>query len=498
MALLSFSSGLPLGLVWNAIPPWLTMVGVDVKTVGVFTLTQLPWTFKILWAPLMDRYVPPLLGRKRGWIVLFQLLLAGLTAVLASQARNPDVLVIAAIAILTAFASASQDIAIDAYAVEVLQPTEHGPAVGARVGFYRVAMFVAGTLAIGASDFIGWPWTLGALAVVTAACIPVTVFAPEPTVVQAVPKTLLAAVWEPLVGFLSRPRALELIAFVLLYNLSDNLASSLIRPFLIAHGYDAKAVAISGTVGLLSTVGGTILGAVVAVRLGVGRALWLFGFMQGLSNLAYAWVAAVAPNVWVMSAAVLIETSVMGLCQGAFGVLLMRLTSKRFSATQYALFSSVFALARTFSGPVAGALADGLGWRDFFLLTVPCVIPGLFMLQRFAPFGKKELVDLSGEEAVVLPRGVSWPTATLASAGIGSLLLGTGLGLAGSVTLTALKHLRAGKGFDFTPSLQVALMPQTIPQSVDLVAALTFGVVIGIALPAWLAARGRPGTVVPQ
>ncbi len=494
VALLSFSSGLPLGLVWIAIPTWLKIAGFDTKTVALVTLAQVPWSFKILWAPLMDRYVPPLLGRKRGWIAIFQVVLTVLVAILATQAAQPQIVVVAGLAILLAFASASQDIAIDGYAVEVLVPSEHGPAVGARTGFYRVAMYVAGAVAISTSGLVGWPWTLAGLAVVTLLCLPVTIFAPEPAVPPQAPKSLGAAVWEPLVGFLSRPRALELLAFMLLYNLSDNLASSLIRPFLVDHGYPATAVGfVSGTVGLFSTIGGTVLGALLCQRIGVARALWLCGLLQGLSNLAYAWIAAVAVNTWVMSAGVFIETSILGMCAGAFGVFLVRLTSKRFSATQFALFSSVFALARSFSGPVAGALADSLGWRDFFLLTVPCVIPGLVMLQRFAPWGKKELVDLSGEEAVTLPRGAPWSSQVLAGAGLSSAVLSTALGVAGAVALTSLKHLKAGQGFDYLPTLKVALFPQSFFQAVDLIGAIAFGLVLGAAVPAYLAARGRPG-----
>ncbi len=507
LSLLSFSSGLPLGLVWIAIPTWLKVEGFDIKTIALVTLAQAPWTFKFLWAPLMDRYVPPLLGRRRGWIVLMQVGLAGLIAVLATQAKSPDVGVIAAIAIAIAFVSASQDIAIDSYAVEVLEPSEHGPAVGARTAFYRVAMWIAGTMAIsmavvplavmpGHVIVTGWPFTLGLLALIAALNIPVTIFAPEPHVPTSPPKSLVAAVWDPFVGFLARPRALELLGFVLLYNLSDNLAQALIRPFLVEHGYSLMDVGVaSGTVGLFATVGGTFLGGLVTQRIGVARALWLFGILQGISNLSYALLAAVPKNFVLMLSAIAVEASVTGMCAGAFGVLLIRLTSKRFSATQFALFSSLFALARSFSGPPAGALAVALGWRDFFIFTVPCVIPGLLMLQRFAPWGKKELVDLSGEESVLLPRGLPWSRAVLAFWAALTLLVSVGLGLCASAALTALRHFKDGKGFDFSATLQVAIAPSSFNQAVDLIGAIAFGLVLGVAVPAYLAARGRPQKV---
>ncbi len=503
LSLLSFSSGLPLGLVWIAIPTWLKAAGFDIKTVALVTLAQVPWTFKFLWAPLMDRFVPPLLGRRRGWIVLMQLALAGLIAILASEAKSPDVLVIGTLAILIAFASASQDIAIDSYAVEVLKPNEHGPAVGARTASYRIAMWISGTMAIsmavvplavapGRVIVTGWTFTLGLLAVIAAASIPVTIFAPEPVTPTATPTSLVAAVWDPFVGFLARPRALELLGFVLLFNLSDNLAGALIRPFLVEHGYSLIDVGVaSGTVGLFATVGGTFFGGVVTQRIGVARALWTFGILQGVSNLGYAVLAARPPDFWLMLGAIAVEAAITGMCAGAFGVLLIRLTSKRFSATQFALFSSLFALARSFSGPPAGALAMGLGWRDFFILTVPCVIPGLLMLQRFAPWGKKELVDLSGDESVVLPRGAPWNRRVLIASAVGTLTVCVTLGLCASAALTALKHFKQGKGFDFSAALQVATHPQNFGQAVDLIGAIAFGLVACVAVPAYLAARGR-------
>ncbi len=504
LSLLSFSSGLPLGLVWIAIPTWLKVSGFDIKTVALVTLAQAPWTFKFLWAPLMDRYVPPFLGRRRGWIVLMQLALAGLIALLASQAARPDVVVVGMIAVAIAFASASQDIAIDSYAVEVLRPEEHGPAVGARVAFYRVAMLISGKLAISMAVIplalmpgwivtSGWPATLSLLAVVAALSIPVTIFAPEPEVPAPPPQTLVQAVWEPFVGFLARPRALELLGFVLLFNLSDNLAGALVSPFLVEHGYSLNDVGIgSGIVGLVATIAGTFFGGLVTQRAGVARALWVFGILQGVSNLGYALVASVEPHVWLMMGAIAVEAAITGMCAGAFGVLLIRLTSKRFSTTQFALFSSLFALARSFSGPPAGALVVALGWRDFFIFTVPCVIPGLWMLQRFAPWGKAELVDLSGEEAVTLPRGEPYPTQTLIAAGVATVVASAAFGLCASVGLTALRHFKDGKGFDFGAVLGVALNPQTFAQAVDAIGAVAFGLVLGVAAPAYLAARGKP------
>lgn len=512
VALLSFSSGLPLGLVWIAIPAWLKVVGFDIQTVALITLAQVPWTLKFLWSPLMDRFAPPLLGRRRGWIVLMQVALAAGIALLALQADDAGAKAlatshavpwtIAAIAMLIAFAAASQDIAIDSYAVEVLHPPEHGPAVGARTAMYRTAMLISGKLAISfsavpvalfpiAAAGYGWAWTFGLLAVIAALSIPVTIFAPEPAAPPGVPKDLISAVWEPFVGFLQRPRALEILGFVVLYNLSDNLAGALTSPFLIERGYPLIEVGLaSGTVGWWATVVGAFIGGFVTQRIGVARALWLFGILQGVSNLGYALLAAVPPNFWIMIAVTAVEAAIIGMCAGAFGVLLIRLTSKRFSATQFALFSSLFALARSFSGPPAGALAVGLGWPLFFLATVPAVLPGLFVLQRFAPFGKKELIDLSGEEAVVLPRGAPYDKGTLVAAGAATAALCVLIGLAASASMVALKLLRTGKTLSRL-SLSGADFPLGLLKPVDLVGALAFALVLGVAVPAYMAARGR-------
>ena len=393
MSLLSFSSGLPLGLVWYAIPDWMRDIGVDIRVVGLITLAQAPWAFKAIWSPLMDRYVPPFWGRRRGWMAVTQLALAVLGLLLAGVGDRPEaVWVVGALAFAIAIASASQDIAIDAYAVDVLRTEEQGAAVGARLAIYRAAMIVSGGAAISLAARIGWPAVNALLALVYVPMLVLTWKSPDPEVAPPPPRTLREAVWLPFVGFLARPRALEILAFVVLYKFGDQLTQALSRPFLIDMGYSAdhRGIALA-TVSVVATIAGAFIGGFVTTLAGLGHALWVFGFLQIFSNAGYLLLSLLGePNLVAMYGATSFELLCAGLGMGAFGVLLLRLTEKRFSATQYALLSSLFALPRVVAGPVTGFAVDAMGWTAFFLLTMVLGIPGLVMLARFVPPGVRE------------------------------------------------------------------------------------------------------------
>jgi len=393
VSVLSFASGLPLGLVWYAIPDWMRDIGVDIRLVGLLTLAQAPWSFKVFWSPLIDRYAPPFWGRRRGWMAVTQLALGVLVLMLAGVGDRPaTVWVVGALAFAIAIASASQDIVIDAYAVDVLRKDEHGAAVGARLAFYRAAMLVSGGLTITLAARIGWPAVNALLALVFVLMVALTWRSPEPEAQPAPPATMREAVWRPLMGMLRRPRALEILAFVILYKLGDQLTQSLTRPFLIDMGYDAfhRGLAMT-TLSVAFTILGTFVGGLASTAVGLGRALWIFGAVQIFSNAGYFLVAVLdQPNLVVMYGATSLETFTAGLGMGAFGVLLLRLTDKRFSATQYALFSSLFALPRVVAGPLTGFTVSALGWPAFFLLTMVLAVPGLMMLARFVPIGVRE------------------------------------------------------------------------------------------------------------
>ena len=487
VVLLSFSSGLPLGVVWLAIPAWMARVGVDIKVIGLFTLAQAPWSFKLLWSPWMDRFPPPFLGRKRGWILIGQVALFAVTLWLAGVSGHPEaVWVIGALALAIAFASATQDIAIDAYAVEVLRRDEQGLASGARTAFYRAAMLVAGGAAITVAAETSWTLVNFLLALLYLPFMVVTILAPEPEALPAPPRTIREAVWGPFVGFLAQHRSLEILAFVVLYKLGDNLTQSLTGPFLIQAGFDDFDVGVARTtIGQVAAILGTLAGGILTDRMGLGRALWVFGFLQVVSNLGYAAVAHVGVNRPLMYAAQAFELGSSGLGQGAFGVLLLRLTQKRFSATQYALLSTLFTLPRILAGPVTGVLADAMGWRDFFVLTVVFGVPGMAMLARFAPWGVRDV-----EFEVLEPsRGRPLARRGLAVGASAGALVSLLVGLAGVALVGGLRALRAGRGFEVLPALGAVLAPSSVGEWTTTAGLAVLTALGGLATAATLVAR---------
>jgi PAT family beta-lactamase induction signal transducer AmpG len=487
VALLSFSSGLPLGLVWIAIPAWMARAGIDIKVIGLFTLAQAPWSFKLLWSPSMDRFPLPLLGRKRGWILLAQIALLGLGLGLAGVARHPEaVWVIGAFALGIAFASATQDIAIDAYAVEVLHRDEQGIATGARTALYRAAMLMAGGVAITLAAASSWVFVNVLLALAYLPMMVVTWLAPEPEALPAPPRTLRDAVWGPFVGFLGQHRALEILAFVILFKVAENLTMSLTRPFLVQMGFDDVDVGVAtATIGQVSMIAGTMAGGILTDRIGLGRALWAFGLVQLVANLGYALVAQVGVNRPVMYTAQAVEYLTSGLAAGAFGVLLLRLTQKRFSATQYALLSSLFTLPRILAGPVAGVLADTIGWRNFFLTTPLFGIPGLVMLARFVPWGVR---DVELEVAATVRRHPLSRPALLARAVAGGLV-GLLVGLSVLALVGGLSGLRAKRGFTALAPVMAVLQPARTADWTAAAGLIVLAVLTGLATAATLVAR---------
>jgi len=493
VSLLSFSSGLPLGLVWIAIPDWMRDIGVDIRIVGLISLAQAPWTFKFLWSPLMDRYVPPFLGRRRGWATIAQVALFALSLMLAGVGDHPETpWVVGALALAIAFAAATQDIAIDAYAVDVLRPEEQGVVVGARIAVYRVAMFVAGGMSITLAGAYSWPLVNVGLALAYLPMLLITWKAPEPEQQFVVPRTLRDAIWLPFLGFLSRHRALEILAFVFFYKFADQLAQSLTRPFLNDMGYNSvdRGVALA-SVGTVATIVGTFGGGVVTTLIGLGPSLWLFGFLQIFSNIGYFLLAGSEVNRFLMFGATGFELLTSGLGTGAYSVLLLRMTQKRFSATQYALFSSLFGLPRLLAGPVSGFLVHAIGWRSFFLFTMACGIPGMVLLARFVPLGVREprfeirtpaeRRPLSSRQLVV--RGL----VGAAAGGIGATML--------LVILAALQALpsETGEGFHLGHAIAAVFQPTGLNGWLELLGIGVFGLTCGLLTAAVSAARHGAG-----
>ncbi len=501
----SFSSGLPLGLVWIALPAYLTYRGVDIRTVGLFSLAQAPWTFKFLWAPFLDRFEPGFLGRKRSWIVICQAALLGGIGLLAAAGVSPSVGVVAGLAMLVAFASASQDVVIDGYAVDVLEKSEQGLAVGARVALYRAAMLLSGAVAITLGQRFGWPAVFAGLALLYVPLAGAVVWSPPPPrEVARPPRTLREAIFDPLVDIFRRSRALQIIAFLLLYKFGENLATALTRPFLIQKCFAPEDVGLAtATIGLVAAIAGTFAGGSSTEKIGLTRALWLFGAIQAVGFLGYVVVDRMTPGTpcgggvtaaliqplgsrLVMYAAVAVENAAQGMASGAFGVLLLRLTQKQFSSTQYALFSSIFAIGRTLAGPPAGFLADAVGWTPFFLLSVLASAPGLFLLHKFAPLSapEPELDADARVPATPVARG------RLAAMGLAWAAGGFLVSAAASALLAALKAARtAGAAFDYASALARLFSPESPSDWIRISSLAVIGMLAGASAAAFLAAR---------
>ncbi len=381
---LGFASGLPLALTGGTLQAWATVEMVSLQAIGFLTLVGSAYTLKFLWAPLIDRYVPPFLGRRRGWMLVTQLLLALSIAAMSLFSPSQALLPLALLAVAVAFLSATQDIAFDAYRTDVLRTSERGAGAAVSVLGYRLAMLVSGGLALIIADaWLGWSAMYVLMAGMMLAAAVVTLFSPEPEALPQPPRTLGEAVSGPLVEFFSRRGAIMLLVLVVLYKLGDAFAGALSTTFLIrGAGYTATEVGLVNKVmGLAATIAGALVGGTLLARLGLYRSLMLFGLAQAVSNLAY-WLIAVVPNqIALMALAVGLENLCGGMGTAAFVALLMALCNHRFSATQFALLSALSAVGRTYlAGPLSPPLVQAFGWPAFFLVTVAIAVPGLLLL----------------------------------------------------------------------------------------------------------------------
>src|SRR5258706_8386516 len=400
--LLGFSSGLPLALTASTLQAWMTVEGVDLKTIGVFTLVGLPYTWKFLWAPLMDRYVPPFLGRRRGWMLATQIALMIGIALIGAMDPKSAPWALAALAVLVAFASASQDIVYDAYSTDVLRENERGMGAAAKVLGYRIAMLVSGAFALiiaaggtlfglATIDGIGWQHTYWLMAGLMIVGMAATIFAPEQEVIAVPPRSLEEAVIEPLREFFSRPGAWMLLLLIVLYKLGDAFALSLSTTFLIrGAGFSpAEVGAVNKGMGLVATIVGVVFGGALMVRLGLYKSLLVFGVLQAVSNLMYMWIAVAGHDYAIMVATIASDNICGGMGTTAFVALLMALCNARFTATQFALLSALSSVGRVYVGPAAGYMTDptglGMAWTPFFFITFLSALPGVALAWWMRP-----------------------------------------------------------------------------------------------------------------
>jgi PAT family beta-lactamase induction signal transducer AmpG len=396
--LLGFSSGIPLGLTGTTLQAWMTKEKVDLAVIGIFSLVGLPYTVKVLWAPLMDRFIPPFLGRRRGWMLVTQFALAAAIAAMAFSDPAGATTLFAALALLVAFTSASQDIVVDAYRTEVLEPQELGPGASVHILGYRVAMLTSGALALVMADHLPWKTVYLLMSASLFVGIAASMLSPEPRLPERPPASLREAVVEPFSEFLSRRGAVEILLFILLYKLDVVMAMALMTPFILELGFTMTDIgAVTKGFGMAATIVGTLAGGAVVARAGMKTSLWIFGILQSVSTLSFLALARLGHHYPMMVTAIGLENLCSGMGTAAYAAFLMSLCDKRFTATQYALLTGLMALTRVVAGAPTGYLVKSFGWEWYFLISSLAAVPGLLLLLRY-PRWMGEIPKRSGGE----------------------------------------------------------------------------------------------------
>ena len=389
-----FSSGLPLYILIQLLPAWLRSEQVDLKAIGFFALIQLPYNWKFLWSPLLDRFAIPMLGRRRGWILVTQILLLISIPVFGFFHPKLDLWTIAYVATAIAFFSASQDIVLDAYRREILSDTELGLGNSVHVNAYRVAGLVPGSLSLILADRMPWSGVFFITALFMLPGILMTIFVSEPKIVGTPPKSLRDAVVEPFREFLQRNgvnNALLVLAFIFLYKLGDSMATALATPFYIDMGFTKTEIGlIAKNAGLWPSIIGGLIGGILMVKIGINRALWLFGLVQLVSIVGFAILTYFPQNKIALGLAISFEAVGVGLGTAAFVAFIARTTNPAYTATQFALFTSLAALPRTVINSFAGVIVESIGWLNFYWLCMLLAIPGMLLLVKVAPWNEKK------------------------------------------------------------------------------------------------------------
>jgi len=392
-----FSSGLPLYLLLNLLPAWLRTEGINLKVIGAFALIQIPYTWKFLWSPFLDRYVIAALGRRRGWMLLTQLALMAAIPWMGTLSPRDELSWVIYAATAVAFLSATQDVAIDAYRRELLSNAELGLGNAVHVNAYRIAGLIPGSLSLILADHFSWPIVFTVTGLFMLPGLAMTLMVAEPAVAAAPPKTLREAVVEPFREFIGRAgvgSALLVLGFIFLYKLGDSMCTALATPFYLDMGFSKSDIGlIAKNAGLWPSVIGGLLGGLWMLRLGINRGLWLFGVVQVVSILGFAWLSRIGPFPEIgpsersaLAIVIGFEALGVGLGAAAFVAYIARATHPAYTATQFALFTSLAAVPRTFLNATTGWLVEQLGWFGFFMLCVLLALPGMLLLFKVAPW----------------------------------------------------------------------------------------------------------------
>jgi len=391
---IGFTSGLPLYVLIQLVPAWLRSNGIDLATIGLFSLVSLPYTWKFLWSPLMDRYRLRFLGRRRGWALLTQVALLLAIGMLGHFDPRQSLTVIIALVFLVSVFSASQDIVIDAYRRELLADDELGTGNSLFVNAYRLASLVPGSLALILSDHLSWPVVYWVTAAFMLVGVVTTLVIREVSDDSLAPHSLRSAVVDPFREFFARAgirSALAILAFMFLYKLGDNMATALATPFYLDMGFSRTEIgSIAKVAALWAVIAGGTIGGIAMLKLSINRALWLFGGVQWITILGFAWLSAVGYHPLGLFMVVSAEYLGVGLGTVALTAYIARETSRAFTATQFALFTSFVAVPRTVANASTGYLIEAMGYTNFFLLCTAVAVPGMLMLLKVAPWSEPE------------------------------------------------------------------------------------------------------------
>ncbi|MDP2560033.1 AmpG family muropeptide MFS transporter [Psychrobium sp. 1_MG-2023] len=389
-----FSSGLPLFILYQMVPGWLRSEGVSLKEIGLFSLIGIPYVWKFIWSPAIDRYRFPFLGRRRGWMLVTQITLLASVAAFSIVDPERSIWTVAYLAAAVAFFSASQDIVLDAYRRELLPEQELGLGNSIHVQAYRFAGLVPGSLAFILADHMPWSSVFIIVAAFMLVGIGLTLSIDEIKCQAPTPKTLREAVVLPFRDFIDRRgirSALATLVFLFLYKLGDNMATALQTPFFIDLGFTNTEIGVvAKTASLIAMMVGLAVGGIVMLKVSINRALWLFGVVQIVSILGFAALSEIGNNVYALAFAMGFEYLGVGLGTAAFTAFIAKETNPAFAATQFALFTALIALPRTFANATTGFIVEQIGWTNFYFLCVALAVPGMLMLFKVAPWNDRE------------------------------------------------------------------------------------------------------------
>lgn len=387
---LGFTSGLPLYILINLLTAWLKTEGVDLKAIGLFALVGFPYTWKFLWSPFMDRFSLPFLGRRRGWMLVTQIGLMLVIVAMGQFSPKTDLMAIVWLCGAMAFISASQDIVIDAYRREILTDDQQAPGIALYVNAYKFATLVPGSLSLILSDHFSWDIVFCFTGLFMLPGILTTLLIKEPALYGTPPKNIREAVVLPFKEFIERKgvrHALMILGFIFLYKLGDSMATALQTPFFIELGFTRTQIGlVAKSSGLWASLAGGIFGAIWLVKTGINRGLWIFGVVQALAILGFAVLAKMGLSVWMLGVVMAADTFAIGLGTAAFTAYIATTTDPRYTATQYALFSSLAVVPRTFFNAITGYIVAQTGWLGFFIVCFLLTIPGMLLLFKVAPW----------------------------------------------------------------------------------------------------------------